>query len=114
MAKKVLRIHPSRGFFLDAGFHLVNPEKPQVVLPDTYEAPAKVLTAIKNGTLIDVNGNIAVKKVEEKPVEEKKEETKAPTKEEAPAEDSKEEEAQVEAKEEKKETKSKKKPSTKK
>lgn len=99
MAEKVLRLHPSRGFFLDAGLHLVNPEKPQVILHESYEAPEKVLKAIERGTLIDINGNIAVK--EEVKVEAPAEPKEEPKQEETPKEDVSEEE-KVEAKEEKK------------
>lgn len=101
MAEKVLRLHPSRGFFLEAGLHLANPEKPVVILHEAYEAPKKVLRAIKSGVLIDVNQNILVEgdKVEEPKAPEKPE---APKQEEAPKEEPKQEEAEVEAKAEEK------------
>lgn len=102
MAEKVLRLHPSRVFFLDAGLHLANPEKPVVILPESYEAPDKVLIAIKSGTLIDVNNNIAVK-------EEVKEEAPVEVIEPAEVAPADEAEGEVEAKEEKKKAASKKK-----
>lgn len=99
MAEKVLRLHPSCVFFLSGGLHLVNPEKPFVHLPENYQAPDVVLTAIKNKTLIDVNGNILVEKTKkEKPAVE------APT-----VDESLSDEETVEVKEEEKAEKQKKK-----
>lgn len=60
MAEKQLRLHPSRGFFLAEGFHLVNPEKPVANLPENYVASPAILRAIKSGVLIDMNKNILV------------------------------------------------------
>jgi hypothetical protein len=97
LAEKVLRLHRSRGFFLEAGLHLVNPEKPVVILPEDYEAPNKVKHAIKSGVLIDVNQNILVEAQEQ----EQEQEILPP----APTEVDKSltDEGQVEAKEEQKE-----------
>lgn len=58
MAEKRLHLHPSQGFFLSAGLHLVNPERPSIVLPEGYVAPDIVVRAIKSGILIDINRNI--------------------------------------------------------
>jgi len=91
LADKVLRLHPSRGFFFGAGLHLVNPEKPIVVLHPEYTAPQEVLRGIKSGVLIDVNENILVEAKDNKPkgkeAEKKNEKPVTPPAEEAPKEE---------------------------
>lgn len=68
--EKIIRLHPLRGFFLEDGLHLVNPERPQRLLPEDYVPSKHVIQAIKAGVLIDINGNILV---DEKKVTAKKE-----------------------------------------
>ena len=106
MAEKVLRLHPTRGFYLDGGLHLVNPEKPQVRLPEKYVPHAKVLKAIEAGILIDVNKNILQKEAPVQVVEKEVKET--------PKKEVKKEEPKKEVKEEVKEEEPKPKAKTKK
>lgn len=95
MAEKILRLNPTRGFYMGGGIHLVNPERPFVKLPDNYVPHKDVLHAIKTKALIDVNGNIATPAKEKAPVVEPPKEV---TKEAEPVEEVKEEKAAPKAK----------------
>lgn len=87
MAEKVLRLNQGKYFFFGGGLHLVNPEKPVVVLPDTYVPSEPVIRGIETGVLVDVNQNVLVKEEAKKEAPKKE----APKKEEPKVEEPKEE-----------------------
>lgn len=87
MAERVLRLNPKRFFFSDRIIHLVNPEKPVVILNEDYVPSKTVELAIQTGVLIDVNGNVLVGKKSKAPAKEAEKTAETPKEEETPVEE---------------------------